>query len=70
VRLHVLDAAIIKVMKSRRSASVETIHADTTDRLRLHFAPDLRILRKRLADLVDREFLEVNSKGGVYVYVD
>jgi len=56
-RSHTVDAAIVRIMKTRKVMSHSSLVGEVMGQLTL-FRPDLRLVKHRIHSLVDREFLE------------
>jgi cullin 1 len=56
-RSHTVDAAIVRIMKTRKVMSHLSLVGEVIGQLTL-FRPDLRLVKQRIHSLVDREFLE------------
>lgn len=57
-RKHMIEATIVKVMKSRRRISHIDLIAEATKILSAKFNPDPQVIKKRIEGLIEREYLE------------
>ncbi|KAI4346420.1 hypothetical protein L6164_007317 [Bauhinia variegata] len=60
-----IEAAIVRIMKSRRVLDHNNIVAEVTKQLQARFLPNPVVIKKRIESLIEREFLErdkVNRK--------
>lgn len=57
-RRHMVEATIVKVMKTRRRIDHNTLIAETTKILSQKFNPDPQMIKKRIESLIDREYME------------
>ena len=57
-RRYAIDAAIVRTMKSRKSLAHQKLVLEVVQQLSKGFKPDFKIIKKRIEDLVAREFLE------------
>ncbi|OMP00315.1 hypothetical protein COLO4_12767 [Corchorus olitorius] len=56
------DAAIVRIMKSRKTLGYQQLVTECTEQVSKMFKPDIRTIKKRTDDLVAREFLERDQK--------
>jgi cullin 3 len=69
-RKHMIDAAIVRIMKSRKTMAHNTLVAEVTHQLVGRFAPDLVMIKRRVELLIDREYLTRDAADRkVYNYV-
>ena len=57
-RRHMVEATIVKVMKTRRRIEHNALLTETTKILNQKFNPDPVMIKKRIESLIDREYLE------------
>eukprot|EP01023_Acetabularia_acetabulum_P005424 TRINITY_DN12210_c1_g1_i1.p2 TRINITY_DN12210_c1_g1~~TRINITY_DN12210_c1_g1_i1.p2 ORF type:complete len:101 (-),score=23.71 TRINITY_DN12210_c1_g1_i1:206-508(-) len=57
-RRYAVDAAIVRIMKSRRVLKHQQLVVETVQQLKRMFSPDFKLIKKRIEDLVAREYLE------------
>lgn len=53
-----IEAAVVRIMKARRVADHHTIVAEVTRQLSDRFLPNPTVVKKRIENLIEREFLE------------
>ncbi|KAK9814178.1 hypothetical protein WJX72_001668 [[Myrmecia] bisecta] len=53
-----IEAAIVRIMKSRRTLDHNSIVAQVTQQLSARFLPNPTVIKKRIESLIEREFLE------------
>lgn len=57
-RKYALDAAVVRVMKSRKTLHYQQLVVEVSQQVARSFKPDFRLLKKRIEELVAREYLE------------
>jgi cullin 3 len=57
-RKHIIDATIVKVMKTRRKMDYNSLIAETTKILMTKFQPDVQSIKTRIEHLIEREYME------------
>ncbi|KAL1524971.1 hypothetical protein AB1Y20_019847 [Prymnesium parvum] len=57
-RKHAIEAAIVRIMKTRKSLDHQKLVLEATTQLMRHFKPDPKQIKKRIEDLIAREYLE------------
>ena len=57
-RKHMVEAIIVKVMKTRRKIEHNALIAEATKILSQKFNPDPTMIKKRIESLIDREYME------------
>ena len=53
-----IEAAIVRVMKSRKVLDHNTVITEVTRQLAARFVPNPAVIKKRIEGLIEREFLE------------
>jgi len=57
-RKHAIEAALVRIMKTRKSLDHQKLVLEATTQLMRHFKPDPKQIKKRIEDLIQREYLE------------
>uniref|UniRef100_A0A023FCK0 Putative cullin n=1 Tax=Triatoma infestans TaxID=30076 RepID=A0A023FCK0_TRIIF len=69
-RKHEIEAAIVRIMKARRRMPHNVLVTEVTEQLRSRFLPSPVVIKKRIENLIDREYLSRTSEDRkVYTYV-
>lgn len=69
-RRHMVEATIVKVMKTRRKIEHNALIAEATKILSSKFNPDPSMIKKRIESLIDREYMERdNEDRRFYKYI-
>lgn len=69
-RRHLLEAAIVRIMKARKTLKHNDLIAEVSRQLSARFAPDPQSVKKRIESLIEREYLERNQDDRkVYSYL-
>jgi cullin 1 len=69
-RKHAIEAAVVRIMKARREMTHQKLMLETIKQLMPHFKPDPKFIKKRVEDLIQREYLERDeNQPGTYKYV-
>ncbi|KAH6998240.1 Cullin [Ilyonectria sp. MPI-CAGE-AT-0026] len=71
-RAHIVDAAIVRIMKSRKELSHSQLVSEVLSQLSSRFRPEVSLVKKRIEDLIAREYLERPDEDGspsLYRYV-
>ncbi len=66
-RKHMIEAAIVRVMKARKTMDHNNLITEVTNQLSRRFMPNPTIVKKRIESLIEREYLE-RSKTDRKVY--
>jgi cullin 3 len=61
-RRHMVEATIVKVMKTRRKIEHNALIAESTKILSQKFNPDPGMIKKRIESLIDREYMERDTE--------
>ncbi|TFY64269.1 hypothetical protein EVG20_g6008 [Dentipellis fragilis] len=57
-RKYYLDAAIVRIMKAKKQLTYEQIKTETIEAVKKHFVPEVSSIKKRIASLVEEEYLK------------
>merc|ERR1711871_1893678 len=57
-RRHAIEAAIVRVMKTRKSLDHNTLVAEVSKQLSNKCSPSPQVIKKRIESLIEREYLE------------
>eukprot|EP00049_Salpingoeca_infusionum_P008577 m.142202 g.142202 ORF g.142202 m.142202 type:complete len:734 (-) comp14052_c0_seq1:249-2450(-) len=57
-RAHAVEAAIVRVMKARKTLEHQPLVAEVIKQLSVHFQPTPQLIKQRIERLIDGEFLE------------
>ena len=57
-RRHLLEAAIVRIMKARKVLNHNDLVAEVTKQLSARFVPPPQFVKKRVESLIEREYLE------------
>jgi cullin 3 len=69
-RRHLVEAAIVRIMKARKALNHNDLIAEVTRQLTNRFQPTPQFIKKRIESLIDREYLERSEREHrVYNYV-
>ena len=69
-RKHVIEAAIVRIMKARKLLSHTALIAEVTSQLQSRFLPDPMVIKRRIEGLIEREYLKrAPSDRKTYEYV-
>ncbi|KAI0033636.1 Cullin [Vararia minispora EC-137] len=67
-RKHLLDAAIVRIMKAKKQLTYEEIKTQTIEAVRKHFAPDIASIKQRIDSLVEGEYLRRDDDDRTLFY--
>lgn len=69
-RRHLVEAAIVRIMKARKALNHNDLIAEVTKQLSIRFYPSPLFIKKRVESLIDREYLERDEhEHRLYLYV-
>lgn len=68
-RTHAIQAAIVRVMKARRSIAHQLLVVEVIEQLKTKFTPGHSDIKKQVDVLIDKEYLERGEDGKTYVYL-
>jgi cullin 1 len=62
-RKYLVDAAIVRTMKSRKAMLHQQLIMEVVAQLQRMFKPDIKQIKKRIDDLIGRDFLERDKEN-------
>ncbi|CAK7204789.1 hypothetical protein SEUCBS139899_007549 [Sporothrix eucalyptigena] len=70
-RSHTIDAAVVRIMKQRKELTHTALITEVVTQLAARFKPEVAMVKKRIEDLISREYLEriEDSEPPAYRYV-
>lgn len=69
-RRHAIDASIVRIMKSRKVLGHQQLVMECVEQLGRMFKPDFKAIKKRIEDLIARDYLERDKdNSNVYKYL-
>jgi cullin 1 len=69
-RKYAIDAAIVRTMKSRKALEHTQLVLEVMQQVKKMFAADQKTIKKRVEDLIDREYLERDAQNSkLYKYL-
>lgn len=69
-RKYAIDAAIVRIMKSRRALSHSSLIMEVVQQLQRMFQPDVKVIKRSIEGLIEREYLERDHDNHqMYKYV-
>ncbi|OMO49804.1 hypothetical protein COLO4_38370 [Corchorus olitorius] len=69
-RKYAIDAALVRIMKSRKVLGHQQLVSECVEMLSRMFKPDIRAIKKRIEDLITRDYLERDSENpNVFKYL-
>ncbi|GJD07990.1 Cullin-1 [Galdieria sulphuraria] len=69
-RRHAIEAAIVRIMKSRRTIDHQRLIVEVSQQLMQLFNPDPKVIKARIEDLITREYIERDEQNSsLYKYV-
>lgn len=67
-RSYLIDASIVRIMKQRRELSHTALVTEVIAQVSAHFQPDVALIKRRIEDLISREYLERKDGAAVPTY--
>lgn len=69
-RRYAIDASIVRIMKSRKILSHQQLVMECVEQLGRMFKPDFKAIKKRIEDLITRDYLERDKENqNIYRYL-
>ena len=69
-RRHLIEAAIVRIMKTRKTLEHSNLIAEVSKQLSNRFMPNPSIVKKRIESLIEREYIErANGDRRLYNYL-
>ncbi|XP_021295984.1 cullin-1-like [Herrania umbratica] len=62
-RCYAIDAAIVRIMKSRKVLGNQQLVSECVEQLSRMFKPDIKAIKRQIEDLITREYLERDKKN-------
>jgi len=69
-RKMVTQAAIVRIMKARKTISHNALIADVTTQVSKLYVADVKFIKKQIEDLIEKDYLEREDNSDAYSYVD
>ncbi|CAL1696829.1 unnamed protein product [Somion occarium] len=69
-RKHVLDAAIVRVMKAKKELHNEQLKTGIIDAVKSHFVPSVQLIKERIDAMVEEEYIKRrHDDNNVFIYL-
>jgi cullin 3 len=69
-RKHLIEAAIVRIMKSKRQLDHNNLIVEITKHLENRFVPSVQVIKEKVENLIDREYIaRDNDDVKLYYYV-
>ncbi|AEE31948.1 Cullin family protein [Arabidopsis thaliana] len=62
-RRYAIDAALVRIMKSRKVLAHQQLVSECVEHLSKMFKPDIKMIKKRIEDLINRDYLERDTEN-------
>ncbi|KAJ0231113.1 Cullin protein [Hirschfeldia incana] len=62
-RRYAIDASLVRIMKSRKVLPHQQLVSECVEQLSRMFKPDIKMIKKRIEDLITREYLERDTEN-------
>ncbi|XP_021767306.1 cullin-1-like [Chenopodium quinoa] len=62
-RRYAIDASIVRIMKSRKVLGYQQLISECVEHLSRSFKPDFKVIKKRIEDLITRDYLERDKEN-------
>jgi hypothetical protein len=68
-RKHAIEACVVRIMKARKQMNHQQLILEVSTQLMQHFKPNPKVIKRRIEDLIVREYLERDeNESNVYKY--
>jgi hypothetical protein len=65
-----LDAAIVRIMKAKKTLKSQQLITETIDAVNKHFKPEVKAIKLRIDSLMEREFIaRKEGSSDTFVYL-
>ena len=69
-RKSLLDAAIVRIMKAKKTMTHQALINETIDVMKKHFQPDVGMIKTRFEQLIEQEYMRRDDdEPNKYLYV-
>jgi cullin 1 len=69
-RRYAIDACVVRIMKARKVLGHQQLNMECAEQLSKMFKPDFKLIKKRIEDLISRDYLERDPENpNVYKYL-
>ena len=69
-RKSLLDAAIVRIMKAKKTMTHQALITETVDVMKKHFQPDVGMIKSRFEQLIEQEYMRRDDdEPNKYIYV-
>ncbi|KAL9245428.1 hypothetical protein vseg_019086 [Gypsophila vaccaria] len=62
-RRYAIDASVVRIMKSRKVLGYQQLITECVEQLSRMFKPDIKMIKKRIEDLITRDYIERDVKN-------
>jgi hypothetical protein len=63
-----IDCAIVRIMKARREFEHKQLMLETISQVKNHFNPDIKLIKTRIENLIERDYLKKTISQGNFSY--
>lgn len=67
-RKHLMEAVIVRIMKSRRKVEHNTLMAEVSKQLAQRFIPDASSIKRRIENLIEREYMDRDPENAKFYH--
>ena len=69
-RKHMIDACVVRIIKARRAINHYVLVDELVKMIEDRFVPDLRVVKQRIENLIERDFIERDAHdSNCYKYI-